>query len=576
MGTPASRARWIALAVLGSGCILPQDDQPLPGICFATAHCTCGCTICERRDETGACVATQSRLESSVTCVPVEQRGGERCGPAVARVADAGITAGPDAGDRTLRDACAEACAADLRVQGLAVLECVTQSGSIGSNRPECMQSRSDPVVSTTANGTPTSDILICDASRSEVLLVELDGRGNIVKSGRARVFCDVQVQRSSFELTLVRIHGLEMLQFNGTKIDQFAISLVRPLSGTLEADGMYRFDGPQALFMATGLVDGAYTEAGLRPQGEISGTYDLSSRFFTTALTLASQDGKQVMYVALQGVALNRAPVAVIDAPDVAECGAAPTELDGSRSRDLDGTPLVDYLWYVDGNPVGRGARLPVTLPLGTHEVTLFVFDGSRYGKSSTTISVKDTRPPRVSLSFDPSCLWPVDHTLGQNATATVTDACDPNPALLGFTAAESSEPDDALGDGHTTGDVAVAPTFVCLRAERAGLSSEGRTYEVTIMARDASGNAGTATGLVRVSHDQRPDSRCRAAPETMLVVPGDFACIPPTGTSAESRGHSALGEQVPQSTGGCQSARGPSGAWILLALALLRRPRW
>ena len=83
----------------------------------------------------------------------------------------------------------------------------------------------------------------------------------------------------------------------------------------------------------------------------------------------------------------------------------------------------------------------------------------------------------------------------------------------------ATASEPDDAPGDGdgRTTGDIAEADAdsadgTLQLRAERDGGGS-GRVYELTYMARDASGNEAPALALVTVPHDQG------SGPEPLLV---------------------------------------------------------
>jgi hypothetical protein len=70
------------------------------------------------------------------------------------------------------------------------------------------------------------------------------------------------------------------------------------------------------------------------------------------------------------------------------------------------------------------------------------------------------------------------------------------------------SNEPDNGTGDGDTTGDiqgasVGTADGTFALRAERSG-SGGGRVYTIVYRATDASGNAGTATGYVRVPHDK------------------------------------------------------------------------
>jgi len=62
------------------------------------------------------------------------------------------------------------------------------------------------------------------------------------------------------------------------------------------------------------------------------------------------------------------------------------------------------------------------------------------------------------------------------------------------------SSEPDNGLGDGDTVGDIVITgPLTLNLRAERSG-KGNGRTYTITVEARDAAGNATTKTCTVFV----------------------------------------------------------------------------
>jgi len=89
------------------------------------------------------------------------------------------------------------------------------------------------------------------------------------------------------------------------------------------------------------------------------------------------------------------------------------------------------------------------------------------------------------------------------------VSDRCDPAPVARLIRAA-SSEPDDAPGggDGQTTEDIAgaevgSADAEIQLRAERSG-QGPGRTYELTYVVTDASGNAISALAVVSVPHDQ------------------------------------------------------------------------
>jgi hypothetical protein len=52
------------------------------------------------------------------------------------------------------------------------------------------------------------------------------------------------------------------------------------------------------------------------------------------------------------------------------------------------------------------------------------------------------------------------------------------------------SNEPNDGLGDGDTSGDVAFSPSAFCVRHERFG-TGPGRVYTVIVEATDASGNS-------------------------------------------------------------------------------------
>lgn len=62
---------------------------------------------------------------------------------------------------------------------------------------------------------------------------------------------------------------------------------------------------------------------------------------------------------------------------------------LDGSRSLDLDGT-LERYSWTLEGQPLATGKRATVSLPAGTHTVTLTVTDNQQaQGHADVTVTV-------------------------------------------------------------------------------------------------------------------------------------------------------------------------------------------
>jgi hypothetical protein len=130
-----------------------------------------------------------------------------------------------------------------------------------------------------------------------------------------------------------------------------------------------------------------------------------------------------------------------------------------------------------------------------------------------SFNVTVSDTQAPVIATSGTVS-LWPPDHRYATvNATdlvASAHDNCDPTVAAgTRIARVTSDEPDDSGGDGNTTNDIVIATDCrsVQLRSERQG-SGNGRVYDITFKATDASGNLGTATARVTV-----PRSRDGAA---------------------------------------------------------------
>jgi hypothetical protein len=157
-------------------------------------------------------------------------------------------------------------------------------------------------------------------------------------------------------------------------------------------------------------------------------------------------------------------------------------------------------------------GADASGSYPLGQTTVTFTADDGAgSVATCSTSITVSDTTPPVVTVQAGPADLRPANHTMRPvHFTVTAVDACDPSPVVI-LQSVTSSEPDDAptQWDGGTTGDVsgvsAGTPDFdVFLRAECDGRGS-GRTYGVSYLATDASGNAGTGVGSVKVYRELR-----------------------------------------------------------------------
>jgi len=157
---------------------------------------------------------------------------------------------------------------------------------------------------------------------------------------------------------------------------------------------------------------------------------------------------------------------------------------------------------------PYGADASGPY--PLGTTPVTFTATDASGNSASCTApVTVRDTMPPQLTLSLNPTVLWPPNHRMVPvQAAWQVNDVCDGGAGLV-LISAISNEPDDAsgIGDGSTSEDIqdaSIGPSdaLVLLRAERSG-QGPGRVYTLTYAARDASGNTASALGIVTVPHD-------------------------------------------------------------------------
>lgn len=157
-----------------------------------------------------------------------------------------------------------------------------------------------------------------------------------------------------------------------------------------------------------------------------------------------------------------------------------------------------------------GSGADASGFYPLGMTGVTFMATDASGNTVTCTSsVQVRDTIPPSLTLTLSPTTLWPPNHRMVPvQAALQVSDVCDSSPNAV-LASATSSEPDDApgSGDGNTTGDiqdasVSTPDTAVLLRAERSG-DGPGRVYTLTYAARDASGNMASALGIVTVPHD-------------------------------------------------------------------------
>jgi hypothetical protein len=296
-----------------------------------------------------------------------------------------------------------------------------------------------------------------------------------------------------------------------------FAAALVSDYDG----DGVPDFfisapDGDHVYLMnnaGTEILDVANPAPGTQSFGRaLSATKDLGGDTGLDLLVGAPGEvsGSGAAYVVT--VRANNPPVANAGPDQMIECDrSGVVTLDGSASYDPDGDAIT-YEWkQVSGTAVTlavSGAKAQFTAaPPGVYEFQLTVTDA--YGASSTdnvVVTIKDTKPPVVTLEFNPNMLWPPNHKMMDiSAMITIVDACDPNPTVK-LVSITSSEPANGKGDGNTSPDIAgvsygTDDRSFQLRAERSGKDS-GRVYTVMYESDDASGNSAEQTGTVTVPH--------------------------------------------------------------------------
>jgi hypothetical protein len=223
--------------------------------------------------------------------------------------------------------------------------------------------------------------------------------------------------------------------------------------------------------------------------------------------IAFAAAGGRGPEEIVLWGAPTNTPPIADAGPDRTAEC-AAPSgtavTLYGSGSSDPDGDALT-YRWT---GPFGsaEGARPTVTLPLGTSIITLVVNDGQDDSPADTvTITVRDTEPPRIAVSASPALLWPPDgRMVDVGFGVTVSDRCDPTPAVALDAVTIEDAPGGRPGPGFSGAALGADDRVLALRADRSGAGA-GRAYLVVYRVADASGNGASASATVLVPHDQR-----------------------------------------------------------------------
>ncbi len=241
----------------------------------------------------------------------------------------------------------------------------------------------------------------------------------------------------------------------------------------------------------ATDIVDGATAVTGSPASGS---TFPIG----TTTVALSSSDARGNTGTASFSVKVQDtvAPVLTVPASQVLEATSAAGAAATFAASATDAVGVVSLT---------SSAASGSTFPIGTTTVTVTATDAAGNATSgSFTVTVRDTTAPAF-LSLTPSVgtLWPPNHRMvAVRLTALAADVV--GIASLKIVGVTSSEPDNGLGDGDTAGDIQVTGDLTLnLRAERGG-KGNGRTYTITVEARDAAGNATTRTTTVSVPKSQ------------------------------------------------------------------------
>jgi len=183
-----------------------------------------------------------------------------------------------------------------------------------------------------------------------------------------------------------------------------------------------------------------------------------------------------------------------------------------------------------------------------GTDQSAQFVAEdiaGNRTISSVSGINIDMSAPSFAGIP-DSCILWPPNHKMIEAAQVNGEDALS-GTADLTLTAS-SSEDDDGVGDGATSGDTAIDGGTVWLRAERSGRGT-GRTYSISAWTIDLAGNTADATFACVVPHDQ---SKTNSTPE-IAAVATDAA----TQSNGGPQATKSTADALPQSNAGSQTKK-------------------
>ncbi len=157
-------------------------------------------------------------------------------------------------------------------------------------------------------------------------------------------------------------------------------------------------------------------------------------------------------------------APIADAGADQTVECGGATTSvtLDGTASTAGSGT-INSYSWAEGATPLGIGSTLMVSLPKGSHTITLTVTDtGGGSDTDVVVVNIVDTTPPVITCPADVVVNLPLNSSATSMVVnypaVTATDGCSSivnvtsNPASGSIFPIGTTTVNASADDGTTT----------------------------------------------------------------------------------------------------------------------------
>ena len=140
-----------------------------------------------------------------------------------------------------------------------------------------------------------------------------------------------------------------------------------------------------------------------------------------------------------------------------------------------------------------------------GIHTVQFYSVDQSGNQEAVQTQTLKiDSTTPIVTVSANPSSLWPPNHKfVPVTVTGHVSDASGGVPGMVSY------QVFDEYGQVQPSGTAGVDANgnfsfVVSLQSSRLGQDKDGRQYTILVTATDQAGNTGSAHTFVVVPHDQ------------------------------------------------------------------------